>query len=221
MGLTELRRIEREELIATLRQFGPDAPTLCDRWTAFDIAGHLVTSEAAAGLPMLFANAARLVLPAKVTRRGIESLQSVGDRMIGGAKRRGWESVLSTLSAGPPRAFRSGSIAHLRLVEEWIHHEDVRRGNGLSARGLSPLDAALWAAGLEITRYQEFLPGRGALELATPDGLRHRLGDAPTVRIEGRAGELLFYLAGRGAAAEVTVEGDPEAVRALQANLAV
>ena len=220
MGHEALRAQERKELLVTLRRVGPDAPTLCERWTASDIAGHLVTSEGMGGMPMVVANAVRLVLPARITRRGIDALQSVGDRMIARAKRRGWEALLDTLAAGPPRAFRYGSISRLRLIEEWIHHEDIRRANDLDPRHSEALDAALWAAGLEITKYPEFLPGREGIELATSDGRRHRLGSAPVVRVEGRPGELLLYLAGRRVA-DVDVQGDADAVRALESSLSV
>lgn len=222
MNPTQLRQQERSELLATLRSLGPDVPTLCSRWTASDVAGHIVVAESGLGLPMVVGNQLRRVLPAPVTRQGIESLQSVGDRMIARAKRRGWEPLLGRLAAGPPRSFWHGSLADLRLVEEWIHHEDIRRPNGFGPRsGSDALDGALWNAGLTITRFPEFLPGREGLAISTPDGRHHELSGNRSVHVNGRPGELLLYLAGRGGAAEVTVGGDEEAIRALQGRLAV
>jgi uncharacterized protein (TIGR03085 family) len=171
---------------------------------------------------MVIGNQLRRVLPARVTRQGIESLQSFGDRMIARAKRRGWEPLLGRLAAGPPRAFKHGTLADLRLVEEWIHHEDIRRQDGSGPRpGSGALDDALWNAALTITRFPEFLPGREGVEISTPDGRRHKLSGNRTVHIHGRPGELLLYVAGRGTAAKVTVEGDEDAIRALQGRLTV
>lgn len=215
------RKQEREDLVDTLRAVGPDAPTLCGRWSASDIAGHIVTSEQAYGVPMFVGDIVRRALPPRVTRRGIESLQSVGDRMISRAKRDGWGPLLERLGAGPPLLFRTGSLADLRLVEEWIHHEDIRRANGLEPRPASDVDAALWDAGMTITRYPEFMPGREEVQIETPDGQKHRLGSNPRVRVVGRPGELLLYLAGRGAAAKIEVHGDSEVIAALELRLAV
>jgi hypothetical protein len=72
MSLTDIRRLERIAVCDTLRQVGPDASTLCSQWSAADVAGHLVASERYSGLPMVVAYRLRRVLPAGVTRRGME-----------------------------------------------------------------------------------------------------------------------------------------------------
>lgn len=36
---------ERSALVETFHQVGPDAPTLCERWTTRDLAAHLVVRE--------------------------------------------------------------------------------------------------------------------------------------------------------------------------------
>ena len=216
------REKERSELLETLRAVGPDAPTLCTRWTAADIAAHLVVSEQAAGVPMVFVNVGRRVLPVAITRRIIASLLETGEGMIDRTKTRGWDELLRRLSSGPPTVFGYGSLSHLRTVEEWIHHEDVRRANGYGPRPPSPDgDEALWESGLAVTQFPEFVPARSGIELSTPDGRRHRLGKDARVRVHGRPGELLLYLAGRGEAAEVSVDGDADAITALQEQLAV
>jgi uncharacterized protein (TIGR03085 family) len=217
VGLDELRRHERSELIETLRQLGPDAPTLCAGWSSEDLAAHLVVSEAYGGWPMVAAYAARRVLPATLTLRGMRSLQSVGGRQIRRARNRGWAWVLRRLSAGPPPGYGRPSVAPIRLVEEWIHHEDLRRANALDPRpGSAAMNEALWRAGLLLTGFPEFLSGRAGIEVALSDGRTHRLGDTPRVRIEGTPGEVLLFLAGRGAVAQVRVTGDQSHVRALR-----
>ena len=216
------RAVEREALLATLRRVGPDAPTLCEGWRARHIAGHLAVSEAAAGIPMVLANGVRRILPAAVTRRAIAAVQAPGDRLIERALRPGWERVLGRLAGGPPALYHYGTLAHLRLVEEWIHHEDIRRADGFPPRQSGPeVEDALWRGGLTIARYPEFLPGRDGLELVRPDGTATRIGETVRVTVRGRPGELLLYVAGRTRAADVTVVGDDAAVASLERALAV
>ena len=222
--LVELRARERSELLATLHEVGPSAPTLCAEWSAADIAAHLAISEQAAGIPLLVFNGLRLVLPARLTRRLIDGAQTTGDRLNARMLGRGWDAVLARLASGPPRLYRFGSLAHLRTVEEWIHHEDVRRGSGLAPRTMTPaFEAGLWHAGTRVARFPEFRLGREGIELDAGDGRRFLVdGDAPArIRVSGPPGELLLFLVGRAAAANVTVEGDEEALRTLQPNLRV
>src|SRR5688500_16256361 len=141
----ELRTRERADLVATLRSVGPAAPTLCSGWSAGDIAAHVAVSESGFGLPLFVFNGIRRVLPARLTRRLIDGAQSSGDRLNARMGARGWSEVLRRLEDGPPRLFAVGTLAQLRVVEEWIHHEDVRRGAGLPARtGDQAYEAALW-----------------------------------------------------------------------------
>jgi len=216
MNLTEVRHLERTALLRTLRDVGPDAPTLCSDWTASDLAAHLVASERYGGLPMVAAYELRSVLPASLVRRGMRSLQTIGDRELRKAKAAGWDGLLGRLAFGPPAAYRLAMIAPIRLVEEWVHHEDILRANASPLRTSSPqLDEALWQAGLLLTKFAEFLPGREGLEIVLPDGRSRRLGDKCRVRLEGAPGEVLLFLAGRTTATHVTITGDDEAIKAL------
>jgi len=54
-----------------------------------------------------------------------------------------------------------------------------------------------------------------ALEVSSPDGRHKRFGAGTTASLNGPPTELLLYLSGRRAAAEVTMEGPPEATTAL------
>ena len=208
-----MRSAERAALLATLRDVGPDAPTLCAPWTAADIAAHLVVSERLRGWPLVAFDVVRRGLPASVVRRTVVSARAPGDRLIRWERRRGWSALLARLESGPPRAFLRGGIVPLRVVEEWIHHEDVRRGSGMAPRPQTDAEhEALWQAGLAIVRYPEFVLGRQGLELALPDGRSHVIGGSARARVEGPAGELLLFVAGRGDAAQVTVTGDAGAL---------
>ncbi len=44
-SLAELAQQERQGLCDLFVELGPDAPTLCDGWTASDLAAHLVVRE--------------------------------------------------------------------------------------------------------------------------------------------------------------------------------
>jgi uncharacterized protein (TIGR03085 family) len=222
MSLTELRRLERASLCQTLREVGPDAPTLCARWSAADVTAHVVASERGWGLPMVVGYGLRRVLPVEVTLRAMDSLRGLSDRQLERTKAHGWDWLLGRLVAGPPVPYRLASVAPIRLIEEWIHHEDVRRANDLALRAPSvDLNEALWQAGMVLTGFPEFLPARAGLEIVLPDGRSHRLGDPTRVRLEGEPGELLLFLAGRTSAAEVSVTGDQAVSRAIHGNLAV
>jgi uncharacterized protein (TIGR03085 family) len=222
MRLTELRGQERASACATFCDVGPGAPTLCSQWSVADVAGHLVVSECYGGLPMVAAYRLRRVLPGGVREALMQRLRAVGEREIEKAKAKGWNWLLHRLEAGPPMAYRLSSVAPIRLVEEWIHHEDVRRANGMPPRPSSPeLDEALWNAALVLSRFPEFLAERQGLEVVLPDGRSQRLGNTTRVRVEGTPGELLLFLAGRTAAAQVTTTGEADVIRALDTSLVV
>jgi uncharacterized protein (TIGR03085 family) len=148
--------------------------------------------------------------------------EAFGAREIQRGKRHGWERLLERLTAGPPRAYRLRSVAPIRYVEEWIHHEDVRRANGQAQRVTAEAtDDVLWLSALELLRLSELLPGREAVEVVRPDGVRHQLGPSVRVSITGRPGEILLYLAGRTEFADVKVDGADADIRRLHGSLHV
>jgi uncharacterized protein (TIGR03085 family) len=104
------------------------------------------------------------------------------------------------------------------LNEFFVHHEDVRRANGLAPRtNTAALDDALWRnVGLGSRLLARRLRGVGLeLEWASTTHIRRARRGTPTARVTGRPGELLLYLFGRQAAAEVEVSGPREAVDAV------
>ena len=105
------------------------------------------------------------------------------------------------------------------LNEFFVHHEDVRRANGRGVRDLTPaMDAALWR---NVRRGGRFLSRRlrgVGLEVewaGTAEQATVRRG-ASAARLSGLPGELLLYLFGRQAAAQVEVSGPAEAVAAVR-----
>jgi uncharacterized protein (TIGR03085 family) len=199
--------IERTQLCDLLDELGPHAPTLLAPWTTHDLAAHLVLREhdlvAAPGLVVSGAWG-RFAEQRRIER-----------------KRTPFEALVATIRSGPPPGFFS--IGWVRgfpnLNEFFVHHEDVRRANGLGRRANPPAeDAALFR---NVARAPWFLARRlrGAgldLEWAgTTELVRARRGH-PTAVLRGLPGELLLFLFGRRDAADVEITGSPEAIDAVQ-----
>lgn len=194
---------ERAELCSWLDRLGPDAPTLCGDWTTADLAAHLVARErnplAGPGI----------IVGGPFTR--------VTDWAMDREARRGYDAVVDRVRTGPPLV--PWGLPWLRsllnLNEYFVHHEDVRRANGEGPRTDRPeLDAALEPvvarmAGIQLWR------GKVEVALVDPDGrtIARRGVDPP--QVIGRAGELLLWLNGRGAVADVAFEGSQDQVEKL------
>lgn len=204
---TPLDAAERDALCDLFLELGPDAPTLCEGWTTADLAAHLVVRErrpvAAAGIV-------------------VGPLAGLTERAMAGEKTKGYEAVVARVRGGPPPGpYRFGPLRAANVNEYFVHHEDVRRADGRRPRaGLAELDEALWgslrrSAWLSLRRLGG---GTGAVLVRSGTGERlvARKGE-PAVTITGTPGELSLYLSGRRSAAEVTVTGPLEAVRALDA----
>jgi uncharacterized protein (TIGR03085 family) len=188
-------------------ELGPSVPTLLEEWTAHDLAAHIVLRErdVIAG-PCV-------VLPGPF-RRFAERRRA---RL---AERREFSWLVERIRSGPPPGFfRIGWVRSFpNLNEFFVHHEDVRRANGMRPRVLAPeMDAALWRNVRRGSRYLgRRLRGAG-LEVewaGTSERLTVRPGE-PTARLSGRPGELLLYVFGRQRAARVEVTGTAEAVAAV------
>ena len=222
-NLKDLRRAERAQLLSTLRDLGPEAPTLCAGWTAADIAAHLAMAERYVGIPMTVLYPLRKAMPEAVRARLMARLRHIGDRQTAAMRHRGWDQSLRRLSAGPPPTYDLSWVAPIRLVEEWIHHEDVRRANGSGPRpaDLAP-DEALWQCLIFLSRFAEFTGALRTVRVELPDGrsLQLRAGQ-PEVTITGPAGEVLLFLSGRDEVARVETEGTESALARLKPSLTV
>ena len=198
---------ERAELCDLFDELGPSVPTLLDGWTAHDLAAHLVLRERD---PLA---GPCLVLPGPFQRFGER-------RRVRLADRRDFAWLVARLRSGPPPGFfRIGWVRSVPSLNEFfVHHEDVRRANGLGPRALAhDLEAALWK---NVRRGSRFLSRRlsgAGLEIewaGTGEPLTIRQGE-PSARLSGAPGELLLYAFGRQAAAQVEVSGPAEAVAAV------
>jgi uncharacterized protein (TIGR03085 family) len=206
-------REERAALCALFNKTGPDAPTLCEGWRTRDLAAHLVLRErrpdVAAGViggPL-----------AGHTRRVTQAL----------ATGTPFPQLVEQIRNGPPvlSFFRvPGVDERANLVEYFVHHEDVRRGNdGWQPRETPDgLASALWQrlrmarilfrrapVGVELVRDDLAIdPGEQQVRMTAK-------AKAPVVTVIGHPAELTMWALGRSAAAQVRLDGSGDAVRRL------
>jgi uncharacterized protein (TIGR03085 family) len=189
---------ERAQLCLRFDELGPDAPTLCEGWTTFDLAAHLVIRERR---------------PTAASGILIKALAPVADRAMEREKQKGYAAVVDRVRSGPP--FGPFAIPKLReqinTVEYAVHHEDVRRANGMEPRtGIDDLQDALWGKVRQLARFAiRGVPKGLGIELVRSDSdatAKVRAGDR-TARVAGAPIELLLWAYGRGDHAEVELTG--------------
>jgi uncharacterized protein (TIGR03085 family) len=199
---------EREELCDLFLELGPDAPTLCEGWTTADLAAHLVVRERdPRSMPGILKPAGRF---GRYT-----------EKLMAKKKAKGFADVVARIRKGPPLfPWRVKGVRTLLNLNEYVvHHEDVRRANGLGPRTDRPdLDEALW----KMLQRGAKLSARGVkgagLVLRRPAGgdeIVARKGE-PTAVLTGDPVDLSLYLLGRRGAAQVELSGPDEAVAAVQ-----
>ncbi len=195
---------ERAELCARFSELGPAAPTLCGTWTTADLAAHLVVRERnpLAGPGIVFGG----------------PLERLADWAMDRERRRGYDAVVDRVRTGPPLVPWGlpviGSV--LNLNEYFVHHEDVRRANGEGPRLDRPeLEDALRPV---VRRMAALQLRRAHVDVALVDhdgGVLAQRGSSPA-RVVGRPGELLLWLNGRKAVADVRYEGPDDDIARLQ-----
>jgi uncharacterized protein (TIGR03085 family) len=196
---------ERVALVETMRSAGPDAPTLCEGWTARDLAAHLVVREhrldAAPGIlvPQL----------AGYTAKVQDHVTAATD----------WTALVDKIAAGPPVYSPFFLLDPLINVGEmFIHNEDVRRAQpGWKPRELDATTVSALARTVSNMARMTMAKSPARVKLNTPEGRTLvTVGHGPEVTVTGAPGELLLFAVGREPA-EVTFAGDDDAVAALRA----
>ncbi len=120
--MSSFAQSERAGLVASMREVGPDAPTLCGGWKVRDLAAHLILRERRP-------DAALGILLAPLAGRTEKVQESLAQRPF--------EELLETIGSGPPKwsPFGVSKIDEAaNLGEYFIHHEDVLRAADPSAR---------------------------------------------------------------------------------------
>jgi uncharacterized protein (TIGR03085 family) len=202
---------ERRELCDLFGDLGPDAPTCCEGWTTLDLAAHLVVRE-------------RKPLAAPGILLG-GRFQALLDRATAKVVAQGYDAVVEKVRNGPPIGpFAVPGLRTLINLNEYVvHHEDVRRANGMGPRtDRADLQDALWGllrrgAALQLRSVRKQLTVRLARPAGQQAGDDVSVGSGPEVTVTGDPVELVLYLMGRKAVAQVDLAGDPAAVAVLQA----
>jgi uncharacterized protein (TIGR03085 family) len=135
------------------------------------------------------------------------------DRLQRRVGQRGYTEIVESLRAGAP--VRTPVLGRaVDLHEFFVHHEDVRRANGMEARADPALDNALWRIVPVFGRYLTRKARGIGITLETPDGRKRRVRKGTReVAAYGRPQELFLWLYSRPA--ELGLAGDDDALARL------
>lgn len=213
---------ERLALCDLLDAVGAQAPTLCEGWSANDMAAHLWLRETD---PL--ASPGIMIKPlAGLTER----------RMAQASAKFSHTELVDKVRRGPARLSvfsLPGMDEAANLAEYFVHHEDVRRAQagGAPSRELDPaVEDALWkrlgTMGRAMFRRCESgvvarRTDRDGKPVEDIEPLVLKPGE-PAVTMSGLPSELLLLAFGRGRNARLELDGDPADVeKLLDARLGV
>lgn len=205
-AISEVSNEERHALVQTLLEVGPEAPTLCAGWTAQDVCIHLV----------LYQRRPDAWFGVQLGNRS-SRLDRFYTALVERERERPWHELVERFRVGP----RVGLLARDSLRdkvffrEHVVHHEDVRRANGMPVRSdLPDVQRLVWG---KLPGFARLLgPKDLGLQLSWPGVADQvaRKGSTP-VTLTGEPVELLLHLFGRsGAVIELT--GSPEGLLRAQ-----
>ena len=208
MASLPIQQAERAGLCDLFSEVGPDAPTLCEGWTTYDLAAHLVIRERKplSGPGLVMGGAA-----ARLTARMLERAK----------KTHSYPELVATVRRGPPAVLRPFDKA-MNQTEYFVHHEDVRRGGGNTSPRTGAeavvVEEALWAMLQRGGKFMTRPVKEVGVDLVRPDGSVVHARPGPLVAtLTGAAMEIVLFLSGRGDAARVALVGPSEAVAAVRA----
>lgn len=209
---------ERLALADCFASTAPGSTVVCGGWTARQLLAHVVSQERLWGFPLLAATPLVIAAPPRLRdhiRRTV--LERPETRFLANSS---YSELVARLRQPAPALFRLPGLVVTRLVEVWVHHEDIRRVQDTTPRDAArETDAQLWAA-VRLLALRISLPSGVALRLATKAGGERWVGSRGrrTVSLNGDPGELLLYLMGRRAQSHAEVLGDPTGVADLEAG---
>lgn len=205
--MTNLAASERASLSDLLNRVGPEAPTLCEGWTARDLTAHLVLRESR---------------PDAVLGVVIRPLSGWTARVQKKLARKDFTELVNRLRGGPPiwSPFRPHAVGELLSnVELFVHHEDVRRAAAQwEPRVLdSTTSALMWRRSSQMAKHV-LRSTPGGIELVRSDtGQRRTVRPGqPVLTLAGAPQELLLYMFGRRDHALVERAGDAEGFAVLE-----
>ncbi len=202
-------RRERLALCDLFLEVGPDAPTLCDPWTARDLAAHLVMRERRpdGAVGIVFGKAA-----------------SHAEKVQASIAETEWEALVEQVRSGPPIWFPARLAAVDRLMntaEFFVHHEDVRRAAATwDQRQLDPELVGDLAGALRMAKRLVRSSEVGIVLAPTEpehDPITAKSA-TPSVTVTGPVGELVLFVFGRQQVSDVELSGDEAAVEAVRSG---
>lgn len=201
--------VERAAMVSTLEQTDGDAPTLCEGWDVRHLLAHLVLREHAPW--RIAADALRRPSPGQE--------KNLGEVARSAQTAQGYAALVQRFAAGPPKLSPMGWAGDAgNLIEYVVHHEDIRRGGGGAAdpRVLpAEQEEQLWRR-LPLMARMGYRGAPGSVTLVDPLGRRALVRKGSTgVEVAGGTVELVLHALGRRTAADVTVLGDADAVKAF------
>ena len=208
--MTSYAVAERFDLAETFAHTKPDAPTLCDPWTAAQLAAHVILRERS------LTQAANRV-PLVAARRWSH------DRIINYAEEVPYDELVRRVHDGPPRwsPLAVPAVAErVNLLEYVVHHEDVRRAG---PEPLPPREiaadrrAAIWSQ-LRLAARLTLRQAPVGVVLVDSDGdqvVARKPVDGHSVVVTGDPVELTLVAFGRQRVATVDYSGDENSVAQL------
>ena len=197
----QLAQAERAALCDLLLDVGPEAPTLCEGWTAAHMAAHLVLRERRPDVGL------GLVLPGPFARHAARATERTAGQVP-------FERLVARIRSGPPRLIRSVD-GPMNIVEFFVHLEDVRRATDdwTPRTGLDDLQDALWPFQKSGTKLRTRRVKDVELWIARPGGepVAVRTGGR-RVTATGDPGELTMFFFGRRDQSQVELTGDPDGI---------
>lgn len=203
--MTTFAKRERFAIAQTLRNLGPDAPTLCSDWKSFDLLAHLVNRENRPD------SALGLIIPA---------FSSYSNKIATESKNRGFENLVKEFEDGPKiySPFSIPGVDRLANTFEFlVHHEDLLRGeSNYTPRVISEADKKfLWK---QFTRSAKFfmLKAQVGIVAKSDQGTYTVKTGNNSVTISGEVVDLILFAFGRKSAAQVEFTGDESAINTLK-----
>lgn len=204
-NMTTFAKQERNAICQTLRQLGPDQPTLCQGWSTRDLLVHLIVREnrpdAAIGLFVPF-------------------LSSYTESISNKYKEKSFEELISIFENGPksPSPFSLPKVDELANTFEFlVHHEDILRAqNDYQPRKFSDdVEKFIWS---RFTKSAVFFMRKVTVGVVakTDQGTYTLKRGNDVVTMSGNVIDLVMFAFGRSNKTDIKFEGEPSAVDKLK-----
>jgi uncharacterized protein (TIGR03085 family) len=194
----------RAAFVDVCREVGPTASTLCEGWTAQDIAIHITLIE------RRWDSWGAVALGQRVSR-----VRRAYDALVERERARKWDTLLDRLAVGPrANPLRTQWLRDWMMPREYlIHTEDIRRANGISAAVSTDAQEVAWSRVGGLAKRMFLIDNPYGLELRHTDGRLLTLKQgSPVATLTGEPLELLLHVFGRTSVTKVELTGDAEAM---------